>query len=354
MPVLYYSSSILMGFLAIYGLSKGGMWSFSFVLFTFGMIPLLELGLAPDDSNLPKDLFLKRKEHFFPESLLFLVLPLQYALIWIYLNHVDQYDVVSWIGATLSLGVACGAYGINVAHELGHRTSKYHKFTSKSLLLTSLYMHFFIEHNRGHHKNVSTPHDPASARLGESVYRFWWRSVTGSFKSAWHLEKKRLNRKEQTEWSFRNQMARFLAIEVTFVGLIFWGWGGFATFSFLLCAVFGFLLLETVNYIEHYGLQRKEKKPGRYEPVLPVHSWNSDHPIGRIVLFELSRHSDHHANPRRPYAILRHHEQSLQLPTGYPGMILFALVPHLFIPYMDKYIQKERERLQLDLVPVAS
>jgi alkane 1-monooxygenase len=343
-----------MGFLAIYGLSVGGIWSFSFVFFTFVMVPILELGLTPDASNLPKSLFLKRKEHFFPDGLLFLALPLQYTLIFIYLNHLDQYDLVSWIGATLSLGVACGAYGINVAHELGHRASEYHKTASKGLLLTSVYMHFFIEHNRGHHRNVSTPHDPASARLGESVYRFWWRSITGGFKSAWHLEKKRLNRKNQSEWNTKNQMIRFLTLEIAFVSLIFWNWGGLAVASFLLCALLGILLLETVNYIEHYGLQRKEKKPGRYEPVLPIHSWNSDHPIGRVILFELSRHSDHHANPRRPYSILRHHEHSLQLPTGYPGMILFSLLPFIFIPYMDSYIQKEHQRLEQKSLLVAS
>ena len=354
MPVIFYSSGLLMGLFAFYGLQVGGMWSFTFALFTFGFIPFVELFIPAKHTNFSKSEFIQRKELKMPDWILFLIVPLQYLLLWTYFTHLHQYDLISWIGSTLSLGIACGAYGINVAHELGHRTGEAHKFASKSLLLTSLYMHFFIEHNRGHHRNVSTPHDPASARLGETVYQFWWRSVIGSFKSAWQLEVKRLKRKEHSVLSFHNQMVRFLAIEIAFLGLIFWQWGAFALGSFIICAVAGFLLLETVNYIEHYGLQRKERSPGRYEPVLPIHSWNSDHPVGRIVLFELSRHSDHHANPRRSYVMLRHHENSLQLPTGYPGMILFSLIPSLFLPYMERYIEKEHSRLEKEVLSLAS
>ena len=261
-------------------------------------------------------------------------------------------NTLTWIGSTLSLGVACGAYGINVAHELGHRPDELSKFFSKSLLLTSLYMHFFIEHNRGHHAKVATPEDPASARLGETVYNFWIRSVYGSFVSAWHLEEKRLSRRKQGPWTFKNQMLRFVMIEFAFLLGIVSFFGAFALFSFVISACFGFLLLETVNYIEHYGLQRQVRSRGRYEPVLPIHSWNSNHPLGRCVLFELSRHSDHHANPRRSYAILRHHDQSLQLPTGYPGMIIFSLFPMIFIPYMEKYLSQEHERVRN--LPIAS
>ena len=108
----------------------------------------------------------------------------------------------------------------------------------------------------------------------------------------------------------------------------------------------GFLLLETVNYLEHYGLQRQQKSSGRYERVRPEHSWNSNHPVGRALLFDLTRHSDHHANPNRKYPVLRHFDASPQLPTGYPGMILLALVPPVWFSVMHPHIERELSRVR--------
>lgn len=240
---------------------------------------------------------------------------------------------------TTAFGMSCGILGINAAHELGHRRTWYEKLMAKMLLLTSLYMHFFIEHNRGHHKNVSTDADPASSRLGENLYAFYVRTVWGSWISAWRLEAERLHKKGLAFWSWRNEMIRFHLLEVTLlvaIGLVF----GLKTLGFfLVAAIMGFLLLETVNYIEHYGLRRQRRGDG-YERTLPVHSWNSNHPIGRLVLLELSRHSDHHYLASRKYQILRHHDQSPQMPTGYPGMMLLSLFPPLWFKVMNKKIQK--------------
>ena len=349
MAFIYYTLGTIIGGLALIGMIEGGVWCFAFPLFTFGFIPISELIIAPDPTNLDDKELKNRKEFQGFQSLLYAVLPLQFTLLYFYLEGVSSGSLSgwSWVGATLSMGVACAAYGINVAHELGHRVSPSAKWTSKALLLSTLYMHFFIEHNRGHHKNVATGEDPASARRGETVYAFWLRSVIGSIVSAWRLEATRLSRKNQRPFSLKNQMVRFLMIEIAFILGILWMWGGLALASFLLSASLGFLLLETVNYIEHYGLSRALKPNGKYEAVQPIHSWNSNHPFGRIVLFELSRHSDHHAHPRRPYSTLRHHEHSLQFPTGYPGMILFSLIPPLFIPFMEVYIEREYSRLGL-------
>jgi len=211
---------------------------------------------------------------------------------------------------------------------------------AKALLLTALYTHFFIEHNRGHHKHVATDKDPASARFGESIYAFWLRSVTGSYRNAWRLESKRLQRQGLPFWSWRNEMIRFQVYQVLYlalVGLIFgWQMIGYA----LAIAVFGFLLLESVNYIEHYGLRRKEIAPGRYEKVQPWHSWNSNHEMGRIFLYELTRHSDHHYKASRKYQILRHFDESPQLPFGYPTSIVISLIPPLWFALMNGRVKR--------------
>lgn len=203
-------------------------------------------------------------------------------------------------------------------------------------------MHFFIEHNRGHHNKVSTEDDPASSRYNEPLYMFWIRSVTMSYISAWKLENFRLSRMGEKWFSWRNEMIWYTIIQASFIGLIAWGFGWRVTGFYLISAVFGFLLLETVNYIEHYGLSRKKGEHG-YGKVLPIHSWNSNHPLGRLILFELSRHSDHHFRANRKYQILRYHEDSPQMPTGYPGMMVLSLVPPLWFKVMNPRVNKLRE-----------
>jgi len=240
--------------------------------------------------------------------------------------------------------VMLGGIGINVAHELGHRQTRHEQFMAKALLLPSAYMHFFIEHNRGHHKNVSTHEDPASSRFNETLYHFWVRSVVFSFVSAWNLEKKRLQRAKAPVWSLKNEMIRFQLIQLIFWAIILLTFGWQATLLYTVAAIIGFLMLETVNYIEHYGLARKKVSENRYERVEPVHSWNSNHVVGRIMLFELSRHSDHHFKPAKKYQILEHHDHSPQMPTGYPGMMLLSAVPPLWFHVMNPRISKIRKQ----------
>jgi alkane 1-monooxygenase len=233
----------------------------------------------------------------------------------------------------------CGVFGINVGHELGHRVNFFEQTMAKALLLTSLYMHFFIEHNKGHHKKVATREDPSSARFGEWVYGFHFRSVVFSYLSAWKIANNDVRKKGKPALSLYNEMIQFQLIQIAFVILIFFVFGWLTTLYFLIAAVIGFMLLETVNYIEHYGLQRKELDDGKYERALPAHSWNSDHVIGRLFLFELSRHSDHHYLASRKYQVLRHHDDSPQMPTGYPGMMILALIPPVWFWVMNKRIK---------------
>jgi alkane 1-monooxygenase len=247
----------------------------------------------------------------------------------------DELPLTGAIGITSAYGMSCGILGINAAHELGHRNKKYEQLMSKLLLLTTLYMHFFIEHNRGHHKNVSTPADPASARKGEAVYAFYLRSILGSWISAWNIEMKKLKRSKSGFWSLKNEMLMYQFIQLILLAAITILFGFNTLLWFVIGAIIGILLLETVNYIEHYGLQRK-KKGDSYERTLPVHSWNSNHPVGRLVLLELSRHSDHHYIASRKYQVLRHFDDSPQMPAGYPAMMLLSLIPPVWFSVMHK------------------
>src|SRR4029078_9547004 len=218
--------------------------------------------------------------------------------------------------------------------------TRFEQFLAKSLLLTSLYMHFFIEHNKGHHKRVATPEDPSSARFGEMLYAFFYRSIVFSYLSAWKIAGRDTRKKGHRGFSIYNEMVIFQLIQFAFIAGIFLAFGWLTTICFLVAATQGILLLETVNYIEHYGLQRAQIAEGKYERAMPEHSWNSNHVIGRVMLFELSRHSDHHYLASRKYQVLRHHEHSPQMPTGYPGMMLLAMVPPAWFSVMNGRVKK--------------
>jgi alkane 1-monooxygenase len=252
----------------------------------------------------------------------------------------------------MGVGLVTGGIGITVAHELGHKKSKLEQFYSKVLLMTVSYMHFYIEHNRGHHVQVATPDDPATARFNENFYSFWFRSVFHGYAHAWQLEKESLQRKGHSVWHWRNEMIWFTLAPVLFGGLvtliisqlsgrIVWE----VPILFITQSVIGFTLLELVNYIEHYGIVRKQDNSGKYERVNPLHSWNASHLISNFFLFQLQRHSDHHANAIKRYQVLNHYDESPQLPYGYPTMILMALVPPLWYARMNPLLNIWKEKV---------
>ncbi|WP_231745358.1 MULTISPECIES: alkane 1-monooxygenase [Microbulbifer] len=320
--------------LVLAGFWLQGFWLFIPLLYLYGLLPLLELVLPASTDNLTADQEQQAAQNPLFDWVLYLALPIQFGVLLCFLLVVPSLQGVELIGAVASMGLMCGSFGINIGHELGHRTSRHEQLMAKLLLLTSLNMHFFIEHNRGHHRRVATGEDPASARLGEGLYPFWLRSIRDGYHSAWQLEMRRLNKRGQRWLSPHNQMLVFQLVQIAFVLLIALAFGLKAALCFIAAAVLGILLLETINYIEHYGLQRRLVESGRYERVMPVHSWNSNHTIGRMTLFELSRHSDHHFRASRKYPVLRHHEHSPQMPTGYPGMMLLACIPPLWYRVM--------------------
>jgi alkane 1-monooxygenase len=238
----------------------------------------------------------------------------------------------SWtiiLGTALVVGLYTGGLGITVAHELCHKKEFLPRTVADLLLASVWYQHFAVEHVRGHHLWVSTPEDPASARSGENVYSFIVRSVIGSFVHALKIDK--------TKVFIGVGIAALFTLGAGFLGtnvLIF----------FLVQAIVAFVLLEMVNYVEHYGLYRRALGNGRYEKVTPIHSWNSAHKFSNLLLFNLQRHSDHHALANLPYTILKHHEDAPQLPSGYPGMLMLALVPPIWFRVMDPKVVSWRER----------
>jgi alkane 1-monooxygenase len=315
-----------------------GMFSFFTVFYAFVFLPLLEMLLPASDKNLAAAEEDLEKKNPVYDYMLYMNVPVQFGLLYYFVQLISTqtYTTAEYAGITLSMGICCGTLGINVAHELGHRVNGFERFLAKSLLLTSLYMHFYIEHNKGHHKNVATDADPASATLGETIYAFWLRSVLYSIVSAWRIERKELQKQGVKTFSLQNSLLQFVIIEVFFLVIIAFVFSVKAMLFFIAAAAIGMLLLETINYIEHYGLRRKKLASGNYERVMPWHSWNSNHYLGRICLYELTRHSDHHFLASRKYQLLRHMDDAPQLPAGYPAMMLLSLVPPVWFKVMNR------------------
>lgn len=331
--------------LAVYLSLQGRGWvCYSALLYLFGVVPLLELIFKGSTGNLDEESEHRAANHFLYDWILYSFVPIQYFLWYYFLMQMADGSLLWWerAGKMLAFGFSCGALGINVAHELGHRSKRYEQWMSKILLASTLYLHFFIEHNKGHHLRVATPDDPASARRGESIYGFYIRSIRDSWLSAWKIQNAELKKAARSFWSLSNQMLWFQFIQLGICVAIYFMFGFWILLTYLAAAIIGIHLLETVNYIEHYGLQRRQGDAGFYERTMPVHSWNSNHPLGRMVLLELTRHSDHHYQASRKYQVLRHFEESPQMPTGYPGMMLLALIPPLWFRVMHEQINQYR------------
>jgi alkane 1-monooxygenase len=333
MPPAVYATVLLFPALAALGLWMAGPLVWLMPLVTFGALPIVELWLAPLRGNRTDEAEARAERAYI--WIARALVAAQWGLVGLFLHRYSSY-AAGWelAGAIVTLGIACGAFGINVGHELGHRVSKLDLFLAKTALASSLYVHFYIEHNRGHHAKVSTPEDPVFSPRGCTVFGHWVRAVPGTWMEAWRLEAARLARKGLRPWSWRNEHLRLQLAQAALVAAIFLLAGPQAGVGWLAAGAIGVLLLETVNYIEHYGLSRRKLDDGRYERVQPLHSWNSDHPLGRVLLLDLSRHSDHHANPGRPYPLLRSFPEAPQFPTGYPGMIVLALFPPAFFAIM--------------------
>ncbi len=319
-----------------------GVWLWIGPIVVLVIVPAIDLVTGLDRSNPPDDVIEALEEDRYYRWITYLFLPLQYAgfvaAMWV-IGGGGPFDLslVDKIGLALSIG-AIGGIGINTAHELGHKKESHERWLSKIALAQSFYGHFYIEHNRGHHVRVATPEDPASSRLGESFWAFWPRTVGGSLRSAWGLEKKRYARKGKHPFRLGNDVLNSWLMSAVLWGGLVLAFGVELLPFLVVQAIVGFSLLEVVNYMEHYGmLRQKVGREGRerYERVDPSHSWNSNNIATNVLLYHLQRHSDHHANPTRRYQSLRDFEESPVLPTGYAGMIVLAMFPPLWRRVMD-------------------
>ena len=331
------------------------------------VVPAIDLTVGLDRTNPPDDMIEALENDKYYRWITFIFLPIQYLgfigamwavsggnpAAWVVdtlglhewgqsvffsdrLYHLDM-SLMDKIGLSISIG-CIGGIGINTAHELGHKRESVERWLSKIALAQSFYGHFYIEHNRGHHVRVATPEDPASSRVGENFYQFWPRTVWGSLKSAWNLEKRRFARKGKHPFRISNDVLNAWLMSAVLWGSVIAIFGWQVLPFLVLQAVVGFSLLEVVNYMEHYGMLRQKVGIGereRYERVDPSHSWNSNNIATNVLLYHLQRHSDHHANPTRRYQTLRDFEESPVLPTGYAGMIVLAVIPAVWRRVMD-------------------
>jgi alkane 1-monooxygenase len=300
------------------------------------LIPILDHIFPNDASNPPEQVVPQLEADSYYRVLNHLTVPLHFIVLVCGTWFVAAQEP-GWFG-TLGLALlvgAIGGFGVNTGHELGHKKDPTDRLAARLVLAVPFYGHFTMEHNAGHHAQVATPEDSASARMGESIYRFALREIPGGVVRAWSLERRRLERRGSGAWSWRNHILQSYAVSVVLYGALLWTFG-LAVLPFLLIQLaWSWWQLTSANYVEHYGLLRRKLPDGRYERCQPQHSWNANHLASNLVLFHLERHSDHHAHAARRYQSLRHYEDVPQLPSGYFGMFLLAYVPPLWFRVMD-------------------
>ncbi|MGH3557714.1 MAG: alkane 1-monooxygenase [Mycobacterium sp.] len=335
----------------MWAMNQAGWQATSQVLFWVGpfllyiLLPLLDLRCGPDGQNPPDEVMERLDNDRYYRFCTYIYIPFQYLSVVVGAYLFTASDLswlgvegsLSWpakIGLVLSVGML-GGVGINTAHEMGHKKDELERWLSKITLAQTCYGHFYIEHNRGHHVRVATPEDPASSRFGETFWEFLPRSVFGSLRSAWRLEATRMRRLDKSPWHLSNDVLNAWLMSVVFWGVLIAVFGPALIPFVIIQAVYGFSLLESVNYLEHYGLLRQQTANGRYERCAPVHSWNSDHIVTNLFLYHLQRHSDHHANPTRRYQTLRSMDEAPNLPSGYASLIGLTYFPPLWRKLMD-------------------
>ena len=320
-----------------------GLGTYTTVMYAFIILPILDIISGSRSENLSKDQVNDKKSKWIFDVMLYLNLPIVFGLLFLVCTKIEtqEYDVYEFIGLGLSTGILLATNAINVAHELGHRTPYFERFMGKCLYIPCLYMHFYIEHNFGHHMNVATPNDGATAKYNQTVFSFWITSVTKQYLDAWKHQINLLSAKKNSFFSVKNDMLWYHLIQPTYLFGVFYFFSIDTMLFAIAIGVVSFLFLESINYIEHYGLRRFKTASGRYERVQPQHSWNSNFNIGRIVLYELTRHSDHHYKSSKKYQLLNSYEQSPNLPLGYPASILLSFIPPLWFKIMNPLVPKE-------------
>jgi alkane 1-monooxygenase len=320
--------------------SYGQEWLLAIPLLTsYTLIPLADHFVGMDENNPPEDIVPQLEEDRYYRWLTWATVPMHFVVLIAIAVFVgtQSLSMISVVVMAITAGTYSGL-GINTAHELGHKKTAIERLLAKIVLAVPAYGHFCVEHNYGHHRDVATPEDPASARMGQSIYRFALREIPGAFVRGWQVEKNRLQRIGKRTWSVSNEILQSYAISAVLQGTLIIAFGWIMLPFLVLHNIWAWYQLTSANYIEHYGLLRQRDENGRYERCQPHHSWNANYIISNLALFHLERHSDHHANPMRRYQSLRNFEDIPQLPNGYYGMYLLAWVPWLWYRVMDKRV----------------
>jgi alkane 1-monooxygenase len=331
------------GALLIYRVAPKKMRGLSWIgpILIHVLIPIIDRVIGEDKSNPPEEVIAKLENDPYYATVVKAFIPLQYIMLFLgaYLYTRKDTPIADKLGIALSVGTINGI-AINTAHELSHKLDKTDQMLSLLTLAPTGYGHFRVEHPYGHHKRVATPEDPASSKMGESFWQFLPRTVIGSFKSAIKIETARLARRGKTFWTPENELLQGWAMSAGLYATLIAVFGRKVIPFIAIQAVYGFSLLEVINYVEHYGLLRQKKENGSYERTRPEHSWNSNKVVTNLFLYQLQRHSDHHANPTRSFQALRHFEDTPQLPSGYASMLLPAYIPSIWFKLMDKRVAK--------------
>ena len=318
-------------------LLTGSEWALATPLAAiYGGTSLLDWLLGEDRSNPPEALVPQLDADPYYRWLPILTVPMHFAVLIVIAGFVGTHAVSAAGIAVLAL--TAGLYsglGVNTAHELGHKKPALERWMSRIALAVPAYGHFCVEHNRGHHRHVATPDDPASSRMGESIYRFACREIPGAFRRGWVAERERLARIGKPAWSVENEVLQSYALSILLHVALIAAFGWVMVAFLAIHNLFAWWQLTSANYVEHYGLLRQKKPDGGFERCQPHHSWNADYVASNLLLFHLERHSDHHANPTRRYQSLRSFPDLPTLPTGYFGMFLVALIPPLWYAVMD-------------------
>ncbi len=344
---LRFLMALILPSLTVVGLVFAPQNAFVFTLIVWWSIALLEVAL-PKTS--PAPLAEDASPGYF-QGILRLYVLLQLGLIVVGAVAAARSDWLTVLGIGFAVGYVTGAQGITFAHELGHSKSKFDRFCGWLLMTTVCYGHFMVEHYRGHHPRAATFDDPASARFGESLYAFLPRTVWGSLVSAWRLEAQRVAQMKSSwrmsplVWSALASLGLIILpilMLISSFGLVESAQHAIKIVAFFVFqSVVAFVLLEMVNYIEHYGLQRSVSH-GKREAFGEMHAWNADHPVTNSLLANLQRHSDHHMHAWKPYATLKDVPAGPRLPTGYAGSIILAAIPPVWFALMHPRLQALR------------
>lgn len=333
------------------GAGFGGWWLLLIPLYGWWLMPVLDAILGRDETNPDPDTPDRRLDPY--RMITMLWVPLQTAMLYgtiALATHTAHLGPGELLALFIGVGVITGSVGINFAHELMHRSSRLERWLADILLASTLYGHFRSEHLLVHHTWVGTPRDAVTARYGEGFWAFFARVLPASFRSALSAEAERMEKRGLSAWSPRNPFWRYAGLQVAALALAVLFGGALGLILFLIQALVAVFQLELVNYIEHYGLTRRQAEDGRFEPVLPRHSWNATQRASSWYLLNLQRHSDHHVKPGRPYPLLQTYdpEEAPLLPAGYPVMTLIAVVPPLWRRVMNRRVRAWRRQFYPD------